>query len=126
MRGRHHVGPGGVDLRVDDEGGQVERPGALDHLARVVDQHEVADPDLAEAHAERVDPEVVGALGVPGGDVAGGALVEAEPPEEAEGGGQALLAVAALLLHALESREGVGNALRRHGSSVRAFVPVSP
>ena len=43
--------------------------------------------------AERVHPEVVEQLRVPRGDVAGHALVEPELPEQAERGGQALLAV---------------------------------
>ena len=59
-----------------------------------------------EAHPERVHPEVVEALGVAGGDVAGDALVEAEPPEEAEAGGEPLLAVQALLLDGRRTRAG--------------------
>ena len=84
----------------------------------VVDQQQVLDADLPEAHADRIDPEVVGALGVARGDVAGGALGEAEPPEEAEGGGQSLLSIPALLFHALELREGVRRALGWHTTSV--------
>ena len=98
MGGGHHVGAGRVDLGVDGERGRVDRPVALDHLAVVVDQDQVGDPDVAEVHAEGVDPEVVESLGVAGGDVAGHALVEAELREQAEGGGQPLLAVEALLL----------------------------
>ena len=81
---------------------EVERPVALDHLALVVDQQEVLDLNLTEVHAERVDPEGVGQLGVAGGDVAGRALAEAELAEQAEGGGQALLAMAPLLLDGAE------------------------
>ena len=55
---------------------------------------------MAEAHPERVDPEVVGQLGIASGDVAGHALGEAEPPEQAQRAGQPLLAVQALLFHA--------------------------
>ena len=72
--GRDHVGPGGVDLRVDDERGLVHRPVALDDLAVVVDEDQVLDPDLLEVHAERVHPEVVEPLGIAGGDVPGDAL----------------------------------------------------
>ena len=60
---------------------------------------------MAEAHAERVHPEVVEPLGVAGGDVAGDALLEAELAEEPEAGGEALLAVQALLLDGLVLRE---------------------
>ena len=69
---------------------------AFDHLAVVVDEHEVGHRDLPEVHRERVDPEVVEQLGVAGGDVAGDALVEPEPREQAERGREALLAVQAL------------------------------
>ena len=71
---------------------------ALDDLAPVVHEDEVGHPDVAEVHAERVDPEVVEVLGVAGGDVAGDALVEPEAGEEPERGGQALLAVQALVV----------------------------
>src|SRR5207302_9451324 len=57
---------------------------------------------LAEVHAEGVDPEVVEPLGVAGGDVAGDAFVEAHLGEEAKAGGEALLAVQALLLDRVE------------------------
>ena len=100
--GGDDVGPGGVHLGVDGEGGRVDRVVALDHLALVVHEDEVGHPDVAEVHAERVDPEVVGELGVPGGDVAGHALVEPEAGEEPERGRQALLAVQALVLDRCE------------------------
>jgi hypothetical protein len=103
--GRHHVGAGGVDLRVDGEGGGVDRPVAHDDLAAVVDQNEVLDADELEAHPEWVDPEVVGALGVSYGDVTGEPLVEPEVSEQSERGGEALLAVPALVLHVVERGE---------------------
>ena len=78
---------------MDRERGLVERPLALDDRALVADEQQVADPDVAEVHAERIDPEVVGQLGVAGGDVAGHALVEAESAEESEGRGEVLLSV---------------------------------
>src|SRR3954452_15686499 len=43
-------------------------------------------------------------LGIAGGDVAGHALVEAALGEQAEAGGQALLAVETLLLNRIERR----------------------
>ena len=73
---------------------------------------------LLEVHPERVDPEVVEQLGVAGGDVAGRALVEAEVPEQPEGGGEPLLAVAALVVHRGELREPVRARIRRHRSSI--------
>ena len=92
------VRTGGVDLRVDGEGGLVDGLRAVHDLAVVADQQQVADPDVAEVHTERVDPEVVGQLGIAGRDVAGHALVEAELAEEPEAGRQHLLAVQALFV----------------------------
>ena len=127
VRGGHHVGAGGVDLRVDHERGRVHRPGALDDLAPVVHEQEVLHPDLLEVHAERVDPEVVEQLGVAGGDVAGRALVEAEVPEQPERGGEPLLAVPALVVHVGRTsgtRCGVRSDAMRADRS--ALVPVGP
>ena len=45
---------------------------------------QVADPHVAEAEPERVDPEVVRELRVAHGDVAGHALAEAEATEDAQ------------------------------------------
>src|SRR3546814_13044484 len=47
------------------------------------------------------------------------ALVEAEQAEQAEAGGEALLAVATLLVSAGELRELVRDPIRRHGSILR-------
>jgi len=44
-------------------------------------------------HAERIDPEMIEVLGVTGGDVPRDAFIESEAREQAEGGGEALLAV---------------------------------
>ena len=50
--GSHHIGTRRVDLGVNGEGGGVDRPVALDHLAVVVDQDQVGHPDVTEVHAE--------------------------------------------------------------------------
>ena len=54
------VRPGGVDTRMDGEGGPVHRPLAFDDLTGVIDQDQVRGADLSEAHSEGIDPEVVG------------------------------------------------------------------
>src|SRR5581483_4236998 len=115
VRGRHHIGPGGVDRAVDHERSGVDRPVALDHLTLVVDEDEVLHADLLEVHPERVHPEVVEALRVTGGDVPRDAFVEAEVTEQPERGGQPLLAVATLVFDAVERRERVRRAVRGHG-----------
>ena len=91
--------------------------------AVVVDEEEVGDPDVAEVHAEGVDPEVVGELGVAGGDVAGHTFVEAALGEHAEGGGQALLAVETLLLHGGEGRRHAHLELGHDSPSYRQRLP---
>ena len=78
----------------------------LDHLALVVDQDQVGHPDVAEVHAEGVDPEVVGPLGITGGDVPGHPFVEAELGEQPERGRQPLLAVEPLLVGRVERHVG--------------------
>ena len=102
--GGDHVGPGRVHLGVDGEGGPVDLAGALDNVAVLVDQQEVGHLDVPEVHGERVDPEVVGQLGVAGRDVAGHALVEAELGEQPEAGRQPLLPMETLVLDGGERR----------------------
>ena len=69
--------------------------------------------------AERVDPEVVGELGVAHGDVAGDAFAEPEAPEDAQRAGQLLLAVEPLVLDRLEGRRpGELHDLRRQRHAV--------
>ena len=58
MSRRDHVGPGGMDLRVDSEGGLVDDPSALHDLAAVVDKAQVGRPDMPEVHAERIDRHI--------------------------------------------------------------------
>jgi hypothetical protein len=105
VRGGHDIGPCRVNLGVDRERGAVHRPVAVDDLALRVDEQEVADPDALEVHPERIDPEVVEVLRVTGGDVAGGALVEAEVAEHAECGREPLFAVPALVVDVVEGGE---------------------
>ena len=60
--------------------------------------------DVAEAHGERVDPEVIGELGIAHGDVPGHTLAESEAAEDAQSCGQPLLAMQTLVLHIREGR----------------------
>ncbi len=114
VRGRHDVGPGCVNLRMDCEGGRIQRPGALDDVATGIDQEQVLHPDQFEVHTERVDPEVVAPLRVPDRDVAGQSLVEPEVSEQPEGGGEALLPVSALVLDVVEPGEAGRAPVRAH------------
>src|SRR5215510_14755854 len=70
----------------------------------MVDQDQVGDANLAEIHAEGVDPEMVLLFGVARGDVPRDAFVKPEFGEEAEGGGQPLFPMLSLLLDRIESR----------------------
>jgi hypothetical protein len=98
---------------------------AVDHVSVRVDLDEVGDPDVAEVHGEGVDPECLGVLGVPRGDVPGHALFEAETREQAQGGGQPLLAEQALGGQILiGAAVGRGSEQFGHGTSSKA--PVGP
>lgn len=55
-------------------------------------------------HAERIDPEPVGTLGVARGDVPRHALVEAESGEQPERSGEARFAMPPLFFHGGETR----------------------
>ena len=91
-----------MDFGVDDEGGPVDGS-VSDHEATVVaDQVEIRHLDLREGHSSRIDPEMVGQLRVPHGDVAGGAVIETQLAEHPESTGETLLAVQALLLDVVE------------------------
>jgi hypothetical protein len=59
---------------------------------------------MAKADSERVDPEVVGVLGVTHRDVARDALAEAEPAEDPQGPGEFAATVVALLFDGCELR----------------------
>ena len=122
MRGRDHVGPGRVHLRVDRERGAVDHRVALDHFARVVDADQVGDADVLEVHPERVHPEAVEVLGVAHGDVPGDTLVEPELAEQAERRGEALLAVQPFLVHRVELGEEVQ--VRKHCRHAEILGPV--
>src|ERR1700674_5231913 len=82
---------------MDGERGEVDRPRALHDGAGVIDEDQIAHPNLPETHPERVHPESVGVLWITGGDVSGDTLVEAETTEDPERSGEPLLAVEALL-----------------------------
>ena len=64
MGGGDHIGPGGVDLGVDGEGGLVDGVVAVDDRAVVIDADEVGHPDEAEVDREGVEPEPIRELGV--------------------------------------------------------------
>ena len=124
--GGDHVGAGGVDLGVDGEGGLVERPSRPRRPRPSWSTRRRSEARIVlKCMPERVDPEVVGVLGVAGGDVAGHALVEAELAEEPERGGEALLAVQALVLdgRAARERERLGGGVSGDGHAGNATEP---
>ena len=114
----HDIGPCGMDGTVDRERRLVEGPVPLDDPALVVDQYQITDADLPETHPERVDPEMIGDLWISCRDVPCEAFFEPEVAEESEGGRQALLAVATLVLDGVKAREGWRKALTRHSTSL--------
>ena len=101
MRRRDDILTGSVETGVDRERRGVDGAIADDDLALVVDTDEIAHRHVLEVLAERVDPEVVEVLGIADRHVAGDALGEPEPAENAQSAGESLLAVEALLLDGL-------------------------
>src|SRR5258706_15403349 len=83
---------------MDGEAGRIGPTNPGNHRALGIHQQQVADPDVSEVDTERVDPEALGMLGVAGGDVPAGTVVEAEPGEQPQGRGELLQPVPALLL----------------------------
>ncbi|GIT45428.1 MAG: hypothetical protein Ct9H300mP12_00130 [Acidimicrobiales bacterium] len=73
----------------------------------MADQQEIGDPDVAKWRTKGVDPEAVGVLGIPDGDVAGYTLTEPEASEDAEGGSQTFFAVLSPLTDVVEDRDVV-------------------
>lgn len=93
------IRPGLVDGTVDGEGRSVDGLAALRDPALLIDQDQIRHLDLAEVHAQRVQPEVIREYGVPDTDVSSDALVVAAVGEYAEGRREVLFAVMALFLH---------------------------
>src|SRR5215472_10359708 len=84
------------------ESGNIYGTVAFDDCAFRIHEDQIGSANLRKMHAKRIHPEMVGALRIARGDVPGHAFVETELGKQAEGGGQALLAVAALLLWGCE------------------------
>src|SRR5215469_4658558 len=75
---------------------------AFDDFAFRIHEDQIRSANLRKMHAKRIYPEMVGAFGIARSDVPGHAFVEPELGKQAEGGGEALLAVAAFLLWGCE------------------------
>ena len=104
MGGGNHFGTRGMNSGMDRERSGIDRLIPLDHLALLINQDQVRNPNLSEVEAKGIDPETFRVFGVADGDMAGNALVKTEPGEQAERGGEPLLAVAALFLEGGKSR----------------------
>jgi hypothetical protein len=125
VRSGHHVGSRCMHLRMDGERRLVDETTALDDLTVVVDKQQIRHPDVTEVHAKRVDPEVVGQLGIARRDVARNPFIEPKPAEEPEPGGEALLAVAPLVLDVVEGRwKQSGLIEKRHGETSSVLTRV--
>ena len=91
MRRGHGLRPRRMHPRVDRERRRVHRVIALDDLAVLIHQHQIAHANLPEMHAERIDPELVGILRIARRDVPRDAFVITVPREQSERGRQPLL-----------------------------------
>ncbi len=104
MSGGHDIRACGVDLRVNRECRSIHRILSFHHLASVIHQNQIGDANLAEMHAEGIDPKMIEPFRVAGRDVAGHSFVESEARKKAERAGQALLAMQALFGQSAELR----------------------
>ena len=121
----------GVNGRVDHEGRSIDRALTVDHLAVVIHQDQIRDPNVSKVHAERVDPEVVEQFGVARRDMPGDALGESELAKDAQGSGETLLAMTSLGFNRGEGGRNVedqlGLAFRESIHYVsHALPPISP
>src|SRR5438093_5417252 len=121
--GGNHFGTRSMDTGMDRKRRGIDWLIPLDHLALFVNQDQVRNPNLSEVEAKGIDPETIRVLGVADGDMAGNALVKTEPGEQAERGGEPLLAVAALFLEGgkRRGRREVLRSSRSFGHAVKSI-----
>ena len=77
--------------------GGVNGPRALDNLAGVIDKDQVGDANAAEINRQRIHPEMISQDRVAYRDVSANAVIEAVMRKDPVGGGEALLAMQALV-----------------------------
>ena len=82
--------------------GGVNGPRALDNLAGVIDKDQVGDANAAEINRQRIHPEMISQDRVAYRDVSANAVIEAVMRKDPVGGGEALLAMQALVRHIIE------------------------
>src|SRR5215470_18989448 len=98
VRSGDDVRPRVMNARMNREGSDIHGAIAFHDFAFCIHQDQVRGANMVEMHAERVDPEMVGAFGIARGDMAGHAFVETKLGKQAESGSETLLAMPALLL----------------------------
>ena len=102
MGGRIDIRPGFMDGGMQDKGGPIDGPVAIDHLTGMVHQNQVAHPHLPERPGKGIDPEQVWIFRIAHGDMAGRFRTGADSGGFAGAAMAALIqAIAALILAAL-------------------------
>ena len=100
----------------------IDRRIAINNIAIVVNENQIAHSHEPEAASEWVYPKVIRKLGVAHGDVPGDAFAEAQSPEHAQGTGQFLFALGALFFDgALRLGADVDEFFGREGDAVNDF-----
>src|SRR5262245_47628757 len=89
---------------MNGESGDIDHALTFDDRALVIDQNQIRDANPAEAHAERVDPEMIRPLRVARRDVSGRPFIEPVDREETKGRRQSLFAMQSFLFDAAEGR----------------------
>src|SRR5689334_11891484 len=97
VRGGGHIRAGRVNMPMDREGGDIHDSLSFDHIPHAVDPDEIGRPDLAEIHAEWINPECLRINRIAHRDVPGDAFAEAQGGEYSKPAGEAFLTVALLI-----------------------------
>src|SRR5258708_1487292 len=84
VSGCDDVRPRFMDLRMNRKRAAIHRRAPFHGLAAMIHQDEVRDADFAEVLAEAVDPEMIGELRVPRGNMSGDSLIKPTFREQPE------------------------------------------
>src|SRR6266702_7505583 len=96
--GRYDIGVGLMNRRMDHKSRVIDGLVTNQNVTCVVHQLKIRDFDLTKVLRERIDPETIWEFGIPHGDMARKALIEAIPREDAKCCGEALLTMQPLFL----------------------------
>src|SRR3984893_4073806 len=104
VRRGNYIWTGAVHTGMDREGRSIHRVFSFHDLALMIHKNQIPGANLAEMHADRIDPEMIEFFGIAGGDMSRDAFVEPKTREKPEGSGEHSLAVQSLFCRGGEHR----------------------